>query len=27
MQIEHFTGRRAVHPAEFLHSLCEPSAL
>jgi FAD/FMN-containing dehydrogenase/Fe-S oxidoreductase len=26
MQIEHFTGRRAVHPAELLHSLIEPSA-
>jgi FAD/FMN-containing dehydrogenase/Fe-S oxidoreductase len=25
MQIEHFTGRKAVHPAELLHSLIEPS--
>jgi FAD/FMN-containing dehydrogenase/Fe-S oxidoreductase len=25
MQIEHFTGRKAVHPAELLASLCEPS--
>jgi Fe-S oxidoreductase len=24
MQIEHFTGRKAVHPAELLASLCEP---
>jgi FAD/FMN-containing dehydrogenase/Fe-S oxidoreductase len=25
MQIEHFTGRKAVHPAELLAGLCEPS--
>jgi Fe-S oxidoreductase len=25
LQIEHFTGRKAVHPAELLHSLIEPS--
>jgi Fe-S oxidoreductase len=25
-QIEHFTGRKAVHPAELLASLCELSA-
>jgi FAD/FMN-containing dehydrogenase/Fe-S oxidoreductase len=25
LQIEHFTGRKAVHPAELLASLCEPS--
>ena len=26
LQIEHFTGRKAVHPGELLHSLLEPSA-
>jgi Fe-S oxidoreductase len=25
LQIEHFTGRKAVHPAELLHSLLAPS--
>jgi FAD/FMN-containing dehydrogenase/Fe-S oxidoreductase len=25
MQIEHFTGRKAVHPAELLASMCEPT--
>ncbi|MBY0528507.1 MAG: hypothetical protein K2R98_34270 [Gemmataceae bacterium] len=25
LQIEHFTGRKAVHPAELLHSLVETS--
>jgi Fe-S oxidoreductase len=26
MQIEHFTGRKAVHPAELLAKLYEPSS-
>jgi Fe-S oxidoreductase len=25
LQIQHFTGRTAVHPAELLHSLLEPA--
>jgi FAD/FMN-containing dehydrogenase/Fe-S oxidoreductase len=27
LQIQHFTGRRAVHPAELLHGLLEPHPL